>query len=201
MTSKLDPFERPAEFREQPEAPYFPRFIEKLLLAVIDAYRPEGSEEKDWQKVRQRRLRAAIKALFGRDPRAGPIEAFDSLALAEMAKAVMFDRTVADFVDQTGTAGTPVDRSKIPGDRVLARARRTGKDTNAEDRLRKSFRKHRDYLQAVCATNFNLEEAEMLDDLFEIARVFRKYNIAMEINAGQLGMLSFVIQSLPSSGA
>lgn len=58
---------RPSEFRYWAESPFCPRFIEKLLLAIIDAH-PLVAKKKGTaalERARQIRLSAALKALFG----------------------------------------------------------------------------------------------------------------------------------------
>jgi hypothetical protein len=202
MASKLDPFERPTQFSKWAEAPYHPRFIEKLLLAIIDAYPSDELPEGDsLEKDRQRRLRSAIRALFGRKPPAGPISKNDLRALTVMAKKVMRDRNLADFEEYADMPGLTVDRSQIPGDRTLAREQRDPNDSNAEERRRKSFRKYRDYFQTIGNLEAHVEEDEIFDDLGDVYRIFRKYNIDLNIDTEKLGMLSFVIRTLPPAGA
>jgi hypothetical protein len=188
--------ERPLEYSEDPPQPYWPTFIEKLLLTIIDAHpldeRSGAAIAEDTD--RQKRLDEALDALFGKAERRGNkhiylLHAAVAAARKEMptVSAAAFERTVLpDLAPELRT----VAKSKRAAFAESASLTRGNSDASRQKRIKQFEKANRAYLTDVAVFRHHQEEEDMFRDLHEVARVFLRWNLPCLVNAEALGMAS-----------
>jgi hypothetical protein len=187
--------ERPPRYRDWPRQPYWSTFIEKLLLAIIDAHPsakpPAGSTAAF--KQREERLAAALEAIFNVNPQRGRNREYDLPALMEIASEKLRADSQAEFekevLHERGLTKRVSARAAARAAEHLAR----GNSVNARtDRLRSRLRDVElcEYLSQIAILGYHEEEEDMERDLQGVARILRRWNIDVEIDVRALGMAS-----------
>lgn len=192
---------RPRRYEGEPEQPYWPTFIEKLLLAIIDAYPAtlETAKDRAESKDRQDRLDRALLALFRAPRPRGNRRLYQLHALIAAADAAIPSTSQAQFEEYLG----------IPKkERTRAVSKRKSVATSATEaigisaaasaqRLTREERTSRDYLAQIAMFRSHDEEEDMLRDLRVVEAVFAKWNIALSVDVEALGMASLWSRKRP----
>ena len=187
--------QRPDRYEDEPSQPYWPTFVEKLLLTIIDAYPPStrSGEERASDKERQRRLNVILKELFGLSRRGGNSRIYQLPALIASTSAQAMAESVRAFETEI---------LKVPrGRRTRRISRRSMIDMNADltigpnrsakkQRLKRSERWARAYLTRIAVLGFHHEEEDMARDLQLIRAILARWNVSMAIDYEALGMAS-----------
>lgn len=185
--------ERPHRYADWPVQPYWPTFIEKLLLAIIDANAPPSDENgKEAQAQRQARLDAAIEALFRVPISSGPKALYNLPAEMDITHNKLFADSVRALEDYIGAE----TKTKPPSHRRAAQeAEHLAEGHSAEARtesLRRSVRGQpmTDYLSQVALFNYHEEEDDMRRDLLDVCQILMRWNVELSVDARKLGMAS-----------
>ena len=187
--------ERPHRYHDEPSQPYWPTFIEKLLLTIIDAYpaTTQNGGERAADKDRQRRLDAVMKELLGVSGRRGNKRVYQLPALIAATSEPAMTESMRAFES---------DILNIPkGDQTPRISRRTSIDRAAElaigpnrsakkQNLKRSERWARPYLQQLAVFGSHGEEDDMAHDLQLIRTILARWNVVMTIDFEALGMAS-----------
>jgi hypothetical protein len=186
--------ERPREYADDPEQPYWPTFIEKFLLTIIDA-NPAGNGSGEIRAAsmdRQRRLDEALHALLQIPPRRGNKPIYQLHALIAAADAEVPRASMAAFEDYLGLPSADRTATMSKRKALAANADRTvvhSPDATLQ-RLQRHERVARDYISQIALFRSHDEEEDMLRDLRAIEANMSKWNIALSIDVEALGMAS-----------
>ena len=184
---------RPHRYDDWPVQPYWPTFIEKLLLSIIDAH-SQSAENSTSIGDREQRLERALSALMGIKPKRGRRPIYDLPALVKMGRDKFLPAAMADFERFLGREEHEI--TSVPSDRKNAgdgSSRASGhSDSAIEERLRKLARDKvvKAYVSHISVQNFHPEEDDMFNDLHEVARILRRWNVDLSIDSMRLGMAS-----------
>jgi hypothetical protein len=202
MSTDYEPGEwppRPSEFKNWSPSPYCPHFIEKFLLAIIDAHPlPPGSEvAKDDEHARQVRLSRALEALLGVSRPTGRKSNYDLPVLMQIARErIHFDFAREYQEDLVSPPEKLVDvdafqkvMKRLVGNTML------DADFQAEYvRLLKKYSDDRFKRYALEVLEPGLqehdEEVAMHDDLQELAALLAKWKIRTQVDPVSLGLMS-----------
>jgi len=200
---------RPEDYDGLPQSPYWPTFVEKLLLAVIDgsASDPRYRAAKTPEHARQLRLADALKALFDEDRSAGASEASDLPRLIEIAhlrlqqegvrsfakEHLEFSAAELDALGPAATYGDFVDDVRATGE--------GGETATNRDRVRlsKKFKSEefQDYAFHILTFREHEEERDMLNDLARVGEILSRWNIVLKVEPLALGMASSAYANTP----
>ena len=203
MPDRLQRFERPRKYADEPELPYWPSFIEKLLLAIIDANSSDATSgmERAANGERQKRLNIALDALFGSVENRGNkhiylLHAAVAAADSEIAVsgAVAFEHWRFPDMPRQDRTKTKSKRSAIAEFNALTQGQ--SKVSRAK-RVERFERRHREYLANVAMLREHPEELEMLRDLREVAHILEKWGFAALLEVEALGMASLWERNRP----
>ena len=191
---------RPEEFADWPASPYCPHFIEKLLLAIIDAHPLQTVKKGDAarERARQIRLSAALKALFGHDrDKAIHREAYDLPDLIRIARERLWFQRYREYQEDLVNPDaelTDVDamqavmralagKSKWDADLQTEYVRLMGKYVD------KSFQ---EYALIVLDPDLDEhpEETQILEDLNQAAEILARWGVRVDIDPERLGLIS-----------
>jgi hypothetical protein len=187
--------ERPREYEGEPAQPYWPLFIEKLLLAIIDANPPDDRPalNRAADKKRQKRLEKALEALFGLERRSGPKRKYALHAAAAAAKRYVSKQSMAAFEEQI-LKWPKHDRTRAPSKASAFRGSTGLIEGNSQEsraeRIEEFTTAHDEYVRETAAGYSHFEEEDMARDLFAVARVLRHWNVSLSIDPEALGMAS-----------
>lgn len=206
--AQADPFERPARYVNSDEptepSPWFPSFLEKLVVAIVNAH-PEHPEETESQ--RQIRVRNAVSALSGRPPAKGAPPRYDlpetfnafltvnQNGVVAVARNDLPRRVSLRLADDFDHRHAPEDFGRGFSPTGLARraeVRNPRKSASAEA-IRKRIDKepYRNYLFDVLYGRVAKEEADMKADLDLVAAVLARWNIQSDVDPIALALASF----------
>jgi hypothetical protein len=188
--------ERPLRYSEWPAQPFWPSFLEKFLLAIIDANPPEAvaGHEIAASGDRQVRLELALAALIQQPRSAGRDHQYDLPALMQLARA----KHVKDAMKEVEVhIGVPEkDQTRAPSLRSAARQFEGLTEGNSSEARAETLRRHardstvKDYITTVAMNRFHMEEEDMLADLSELASILARWNVPMKIDVEALAMAS-----------
>ncbi len=208
--TQSDPLERPARYLEGksgmvPErCPYFPSFMEKLVVAIVTAHprRPDENEDE-----RHLRVREAVCALTGgtASPGAPPSydlpETFNAFLTVDQKGVVANERNdlprrlstrLHDEVDIRDFAmDTPREDSLTRLAERAADKRRNPSVSAQTIRRRVAQTSYRNYLMDVLHRHVEEEEAEMKGDLDRVAEILARWNIRADVDPIALALASF----------
>lgn len=184
--------ERRADFNHLTPCPFAPLFIEKLLLAIIEATplfaKPFGvSSEADLAEIR---LEKAMIALFGTAHKSGDRRDIQTLA-----------RAVEDNLwDESGRqleimAGKDSRKMSVPFSKILGLEAQTQTYNGRRSeyvRLRRKYDQKRifDYLHELADVACHEEEKAMEADLQTIAEILHRWNVHVDLDPVKIGLLS-----------
>lgn len=160
-------------------------FVEKLLLAIIDAHpvAEDGSlSPAKLANLRRERLAAAHQALFGKPRREGRPIISDEAALRWMGAEAYRDL----FIGKENLGFHPVE--KVRSERELAaEASKLFFDTDAAERLRKKFNKSREKWMDVARYHDDVPEQLEANSLGKIAEVLSRYGVRIALQRVERG--------------
>lgn len=192
MSKRQNPLVRPPRYEYSSESPYHPRFIEKLLLAIIHAYPQRGVAAEKREKADRTRLYRAIKVLTGKELKRKNVDTLEDLE-TQMAIAEQIAWTEEDNRKRWEL---DIPLARVPGTRgALRSAKKLGEDADLETlaarpRKKRRQREYRDYCDDLATDGFNREEYDMLIALRAVQQIVREFGIDMEIDPPRLGMMS-----------
>ena len=193
--------ERPERFSHLSPSPYAPLFIEKLLLALIEAN--DGPHKhfrvKESTHLPGVRLRRAMCALFGVAAKTEPIN--DVPALVESSQRKMWK--ASEWQHEVRMLGLKSTETTTHFSEIIDAEGQTHSD--APDRkdyarlIKKAAKKrYLDYLYQVTNEREHGEETEIYEDLRAIAAIFARWGVSLELDPDRLGLHS-LSHSWPAS--
>jgi hypothetical protein len=190
-----NPLERPDRYSEFPEGPYWPRFIEKLLLAIINAYPDPSAKDNASQEIsRDKRLAAAMKALILTSNRSkGNRPHYDLEYDIKLAHAQSDPLGTNRYNEMFGIPDKP---EPVPGPSAVFKDIDLpgGAHSKASlvDRVKKKrySHKHIDYCDFIVRDNLHREEVDMMEALREVSAILSRFNIDLDLDPHKLAMAS-----------
>lgn len=188
-------FERRPEYEGEPDLPVWPSFVEKLLLAIIDAHPQDGrsAKKRAEDQDHQNRLATALDALFHIKIPEGNSELYllhGAVAAADREKpkssAAEFEKSFLDLpqAEQTKAPSKRKARKEIQHT-IVGQSR-----ASREQRLEKFERMHRRYLEDFSLFRDHPEEQDMYRDLQTVARILKRWSAGCRVDPEALGMAS-----------
>lgn len=205
---------RPAEWAHLPPSPRHSLIIEKVLLAIIDAYPPSPAHGRNAKNVREMRLRAALEALFGAERQSGmpPADDLDLLIQAYGATLASEAHHVALGEDQVGPRKS-LRRQADEASPLGRRRRMRGEETAAAKRARQRIARELvatgpgedesdliAYLRYVVLGGHHLEEQAAFETLHDLHRLLAPWGLEMNICGKALGLETMVARNSQRRG-
>src|SRR5438128_2355409 len=146
--------ERPPRYADEPAQPYWPTFVEKLLLAIIDANPLDSrpANERACDPKREDRLEMALAALFGPTEKRGNKEIYILHAAMAAAQKHALPFSMATFEEEVLHLPKSERTDTKPRTSAFRESSHLTKGQSLDsrqNRLKKFERKHRDYLNQV----------------------------------------------------
>lgn len=192
-------FERPHRYADEAVLPIWPSFLEKLLLAIIDA-NPEDDRpafERASDVGRQKRLDTALEALTGRKRKRGNKQLYLLHAAMAVVDGVMpassaeaFERVVLGLPKQDRTKASSRRKAFSQHNSILVGL----SDESRTKRLKAFEQKHRRYLQELSLLRHHPEEEDIFNDMQVVAAILQRWNIGCSIEPEALGMASLWVR-------
>lgn len=191
--SKRDLPERPHKYADWPVQPFWPTFIEKFLLAIIDANpkEVENGQVDPASDSRRTRLADAMNALFGTPKGKGRTKVYDLPAALDLFQRWYVEENRNEMAAMIGAPVTPGPSRRQAS---LSAASSTSGNSNASIGKRLERRAGDDdvgaYLRQVATLNYHQEEVDMMRDLLMVATILERWRTPMKVSAKNLGMAS-----------
>jgi hypothetical protein len=184
--------ERKAEFKHLAPCPFAPLFIEKLLLAIIEA-NPAPAELFDVTSkadVGELRLHKAMFALFGTAGHGG--DRRDIQRLARALEENLWDESDRQLAKM---AGKKSRQMSVPFSKILGLEAETQTSNSRRHEYVRLLRKHDEepifkYLHELADVACHEEEKAMETDLHAIAAILRRWNVDLDLDPVKIGLLS-----------
>lgn len=184
--------ERRGEFKHYHPCPFAPLFIEKLLLAIIEA-RPLPkslfglSSKADAAEIR---LERAMTALFGASH--APGNRRDIQTLAEALENNLWDESVRQHERM---AGKDARKMSVPLSKILGLEAETQTSDPRRSDYARLARKYGEepifnYLHELADSACHPEEEAMEKDLRTIAQILSRWNVELDLDPIKIGLLS-----------
>ena len=185
--------ERPEKFRHLPPSPYAPLFIEKLILAIIEANEASHKQfgVKSSTHLPGLRLQRAIHALFAVKRRTVPINDVPQLVAIAQSKL----REASEWQHQVRMEGLQPSQATTPFSELADAEGETHTDAQGRADYARLQRKAKepqylDYWYQVTNELEHPEENEMQKDLRAIAAILARWGVNLELDPDRLGLHS-----------
>ena len=184
---------RPALYGNLPPSPFAPLFIQKLMLAIIEANpcAPDEFGAKDPTHIPSLRLGRAIHALFGVKPE--KTSAKDLLALIKFTQtnlAVASERQFEIKMEGKEPREATTSFSAIVDAQGNTATQSAGRNDYVRLMRKSESDAFSDYLYVVTQETEHAEEKAMQADLLQIAAVLARWGVELTLDPDKLGMHS-----------